>query len=356
MQQTQDEINKNMLWNAIKGSPRLAGFLSDQPFQIQLTHDEPQDIHESDLLPPIPPPIQDVQKDNATVENVTALADPGSLTQEVAETSPNEVPATPPEVIDAAVILQSELDQPPPPQKNLAIQEEAEILAALLLDTPAITGAEEAAPPINLPTVSDEVDQTLPPPPGASDETDTVTTTEESALPSLEPAINVEAEAAPTTQVEEIAASEKATETEIPASKQDVSEPVDTRPETQPPTTGDESFSTISRHGFSGETTKRRDGNLVWGIAVLAALVVLLATILMTWPTISQNFGFTASAIQQPSIPAPTVASPPIQVQPDAGLPTASPGIPAAAATASSVQPSPESASNQTQSPEGEKK
>lgn len=472
MQHTPDNLNEEMLWHAIKGSPRLAGFLSDQPFQIRLPREE-QDITETVSLPESD---NSATPDEGLKESAVSSAAPTKsippdnhnrpappshlVTEQSSFVSPktpaqSEIPLPPQSAevtvtdtffprtsvlddgknnIDSPVSLDSlisaldfefsEFSPAQPSQSHPTIGHDKPVIPPPKLaprdapipassgdnvSTPAQSGASAPAATATIlpaPPVTARVPggvspgapiSTEPAPQVSVTQAPTFTRTEQSRpefgntitsgnapkkVVAVPPPTQAKATPlpppAPLNKHVDNNASNPSAETpqrevkaiepprDAPAARPsramestpqvNIPEPLTEIPAGQPetPLKQKEEIRALGKrnradnlHGFANETPRRYTSNLAWGVAALAALLVLFGTILMTWPTISQHLGYAApAAAPQPQVgfittPPFAVATPPT---PDAQS-AVTPNVGADAAATSAVQTNSETAS-----------
>ncbi len=425
MQHTPDNLNEEMLWHAIKGSPRLAGFLSDQPFQIRLPLEE-QDIAEAIRLPESD---NSAKPDAGVKESAVDSADPAKstplashnrpaepshlITEQSSFVSPeppaqSQIPLPPQsaeetvtdtsaprtsalgdgknntdsevsldslisaldfEISEFSPAQPSHLNPPinhdklvtPPPESTpreipFAASSGGEVLT---LKPSAQSGASV---PVPAAAVLPNAQVTAHPPsgisPGAPTLTESVAQVSVAQAPtatrsepiSPEFGNTIRAGNAPKTSTaaplqpkatpqpppahpeRHLAGKTNNPVAETPQREAKMAEPPLVRPSRtlesvpqvnipQPPTeiSPGQAETTPKQkdeirvlgkrnradnlHGFANETRSRHRSNLAWGVAALAALLVLFGTILMTWPTISQHLGYAAAPAAAPPQP-----------------------------------------------------
>lgn len=292
MQRPPQGLNEEMLRNAVMASPRLAGFLNGNV--------------ESGTPPEKSPASLKQQKSG--VEHRPPPIDSGKLppvnTVEEFTFTPQEAP----QPLESLGFVE-------PEEKNLVLDREE----------PAITGEAQELPELD--RVDDKVEVGVP----------VQADVQQDALLGPVPPVN-SLPPQPAPVVEPIALPEVAA----------TAEPI----QNEAPIENEKRDFIIDDHGFSRGLVRHGTSNLAWGLAALAALILLMVTLIVTWPSIGPMLGFSAKTAPQPNtgvVASGQVApTPAIQYSTDAAS-AVSPASSVAALPESAVAPAPVSAPQSTQ-------
>ncbi|MBS4095206.1 MAG: hypothetical protein KGZ83_00035 [Sulfuricella sp.] len=327
-------INEKMLWHSIKESPRLTAFLSTPPLQDRLTDHDRLDIAEADVLPK----TEEFNPENSPARSSDQSAEEQKPTSPLPETTlstdaTRNIPF--PDTTSVASAMLSSISQETPPEIVPAPPLKMEPNIAQELVMPSLTvcaeqdhdaSSKKALPP-SLPTAAEMsiIPPELPTLPAFLTEQDAQA--EEPLTPAAMPqevaaAFDLAGPGSP----EFAPLDERHVDQQPPHAISDTT-PSETVPgnalEASVPITPAKKPSVASRHGFSNDKRTQSKTNLVLGIAALLAVLVLLISILITWPTISHVLGFRGSRPatistppSQPEVAAPTAVPPASQEEP----------------------------------------